>query len=271
MRDAEKRNQPTTTNHIPSTPAAGPAGQATAPATTSRTPMTRPAWAASRLARHRSWVQAQTPACRIRPPSSGEPGRMLNTASSDVDHGQPLEHGHAEPGDAEVVAGHRHDPGEHAEQQADERSDPRDPQLGAGSARVAADPGVAAHQPQHDAVHRKALVLGDDGVADLMDEDAGEERQSGDDAGRRVAQSRGSRAPRRGTGRFRGRWRGRRRSGASDQLKPTVTPAIRPSRTLSFIATPYPGVATPVLRKPTPTATWRAGRRSRAGQSPKRW
>ena len=58
-----------------------------------------------------------------------------------------------------------------------------------GALGSAADPGVAAHQPQHDAVHRKALVLGHDGVADLVDEDAGQERQSGDDAGRRVAQS----------------------------------------------------------------------------------
>ncbi len=92
--------------------------------------------------------------------------------------------------DVGVVTDHGGGAGQHAEHQTGQRAGSRDAELGPRPLRIGADPGVAPHQPQDDAVHGQALVPGDDGVAHLVDHDAAEEGHRGERAGSGVGAGR---------------------------------------------------------------------------------
>ena len=138
-------------------------------------PRTRPALPASRIARYLLPVRAQRTARSTRPPSSGAPGSMLNTASSRLTAADP-----ARGRRRQCEAGTE---GDGTDRQADERTRDGDQTVGTRGRWLTVEPGDAAECPQVDRLGLDAVAAGDEGMAELVGEDREEEGDHGDDAG----------------------------------------------------------------------------------------
>ena len=142
----------------------------------------RPGWRPC-VARSRSPERRHSHECRTRPPSSGAPGRMLNTARATLitaSHQTVAPHSRPNPSQSLATAT---TPNATPMSRLTSGPTPEIRSSAPGVGDVAVDAGEPAHQPQHDAVDFQALVPGDDGVAELVGQDAGEEHQCGEPAG----------------------------------------------------------------------------------------